>query len=366
MFWFTVGHSGLLTYIREPYMIRLHFSDEDIKVLQHERYYYPDPKVQRRMEILLLKAHGLPHHQIQKISGACGNTVRNCFRLYREGGIEKVKEVNYYRPQSELSHHESTLKEHFDKHPVASVQQGIAKIEELTGIRRAPTQARKFLRSIGMRLLKVGTIPSKADPDEQKAFKKDKLDPRIKEAKEGKRVLLFVDAAHFVFHAYPGFLWCFARVFIKAPSGRKRFNVLGALNATTHQLTTVVNETYINAQSVCELLRQIADQHVGIPITLVLDNAKYQKCALVQDLAKSLDIELLYLPAYSPNLNLIERLWKFVKKECLYSKYYPTFAEFKAAICDCLNSTHTKHKQSLKSLLTLRFQVFEKAQIMAA
>ena len=114
------------------------------------------------------------------------------------------------------------------------------------------------------------------------------------------------------------------------------------------------------------MLRQIADQHAGIPITLVLDNAKYQKCALVKELAESLNIELLYLPAYSPNLNLIERLWKFVKKECLYSEYYPTFTEFKAAICDCLNNTHTKHKTALKSLLTLRFQTFEKAQIVAA
>jgi len=366
MFSFSVGHSGLLTHIQEVYMIHLNFSDEDIKVLHRERYYYPDPKVQRRMEILVLKAHGLPHHQIQKISGACGNTIRNCFRLYCEGGIEKVKEVNYYRPQSELSLHKTTLKAHFEEHPVASIQQGIAKIEALTGIRRAPTQVRKFLRSIGMRRLKVGTIPSKADPDEQKAFKKDKLDPRIKEAKEGKRVLLFVDAAHFVFHAYLGVLWCLTRVFIKAPAGRKRFNVLGALNAITHELTTVVNETYINAQSVCELLRQIADQHAGIPITLVLDNAKYQKCALVKELAESLNIELLYLPAYSPNLNLIERLWKFVKKECLYSEYYPTFTEFKAAICDCLNNTHTKHKTALKSLLTLRFQTFEKAQIVTA
>ena len=131
--------------------------------------------------------------------------------------------------------------------------------------------------------------------------------------------MFFVDAAHFVLGAYLGFLWCFERLFIKSGAGRKRFNVLGALNAVTHELITVTNDTYINAQSVCELLYKLAALGLNMPITLVLDNARYQKCALVMEVAQTLDIELLYLTTYSPNLNLIERLWKFVKKQCLYS-----------------------------------------------
>ena len=140
----------------------------------------------------------------------------------------------------------------------------------------------------------------------------------------------------------------------------QRFNVLGALNAVTHELITVTNDTYINAQSVCELLNKIAALDLKIPITLVLDNARYQKCALVFELAESLNIELLYLTTYSPNLNLIERLWKFVKKQCLYSVYYPDFSSFKQSISHCLESTHTIHKKELDSLLTLRFQSFSK------
>jgi transposase len=101
-----------------------------------------------------------------------------------------------------------------------------------------------------------------------------------------------------------------------------------------------------------------------VPITIFLDNARYQRCALVQTTAASLNIELCFLPAYSPNLNLIERLWKFVKKQSLYSKYYADFASFKAAIEECLSQTHTTHKTALDSLLTLRFQLFEKAQFM--
>lgn len=205
-------------------------------------------------------------------------------------------------------------------------------------------------------------IPAKADPEQQAVFLQDVLEPQLAEAKAGQRAVFFVDAAHFVLAAFLGYLWSVKRIFIQSPSGRQRFNVLGALNAVTHELITVTNDTYINAASVCELLHKLADLHLDVPITLVLDNARYQKCDLVQTTAKGLNIELCFLPPYSPNLNLIERLWKFVKKECLYSEYYTDFTKFKTAIRDCLGQTHTTHKDALDSLLTLRFQTFEKPQ----
>jgi len=162
--------------------------------------------------------------------------------------------------------------------------------------------------------------------------------------------------------AFLGTLWSFSRLFVKTSAGRRRFNVLGALNAITHELIMVTNDSYITADGVCDLLRRIAKLNLGVPITLVLDNARYQKCNIVTELALKLNIELLYLPAYSPNLNLIERLWKFVKKKVLYSKYYATFSDFRNAITDCLNQTHTTHKKELDSLLTLTFQTFKKCE----
>ena len=173
-----------------------------------------------------------------------------------------------------------------------------------------------------------------------------------------------MDAAHFVLAPFLGMLWCFERVFIPAPAGRKRFNVLGALHAITHELVTVTNDTYINAASVCELLHRLAALNLGMPITLVLNNARYQKCYVVQALATALQIELLYLPPYSPNLNLIERLWKFVKKKCLYSTYHANFTDFRRAISECLAQTQTLYKKELDTWLTLRFQTFKKSQLM--
>jgi len=140
--------------------------------------------------------------------------------------------------------------------------------------------------------------------------------------------------------------------------------VLGALNAVTHELITETNDSYINSQSVCNLLYKIKSLGLDTPITFVLDNARYQKCFLVQATALLLNIELLYLPSYSPNLNLIERLWKFTKKKCLYSKYYSEFDMFKKAITDCLEQTHSTHKNELDSLLNLKFQTFKKSQFM--
>jgi transposase len=188
------------------------------------------------------------------------------------------------------------------------------------------------------------------------------MEPRLEEAQAGKRAVFFVDAAHFVLAAFLGFLWSVKRLFLQAPSGRQRFNVLGALNAMTHEMITVTNDAYINAESVCLLLKKLAALKLGIPITLFLDNARYQKCALVLEKAISLQIELCFLPSYSPNLNLIERVWKFVKKKCLYSKYYEKFPAFKTAISNCLAEMPTTYKAELSSLLTLRFQMFQKAQ----
>ena len=110
----------------------------------------------------------------------------------------------------------------------------------------------------------------------------------------------------------------------------------------------------------------MAEAGTELPITLVLDYARYQKCALVQGLAASLGIELLYLPGYSPNLNLIERLWRFVRKQSLDSTYYEDFMQFRAAIDGCLDNLSTVHEGEMETLLTHKFQMFEDVPLLAA
>ena len=189
------------------------------------------------------------------------------------------------------------------------------------------------------------------------------LEPRLAEAKSGKRKVFFVDAAHFVMGSFLGYLWTIARIFVPSSSGRKRYNVLGALDAITHELVTVCNETYVNALSICELLRKIRDTvGIGEIITLVLDNAAYQRCELVTGLAKDLKIELLFLPSYSPNLNLIERLWRWVRKDCLNSIYFERFDDLKYTINQSLLMvSHGKNKKEMETLFALNFQLYDSA-----
>ena len=294
-------------------MITISFNEAEKEALTCERYYHPHSRVRQKMETLWLKSQGLQHQEICRLADISEPTLCRYLEDYREGGLEKLKVLNFYQPESELREHEQTIKAYFEKHPPATIKQAMGKIEELTGLKRSDPQVGNFLKAIGMKCRKVGMLPAKANSEKQEQFKQEKLDPVLEEAKAGQKKVYFVDAAHFVLAPFLGFLWSFTRLFIQAPAGRQRFNVLGALDAITHELITVTNDSYINAVSVCDLLWKLRFLYPDLSLTLILDNARYQKCKLVWQVADLLDIELLYLPSYSPNLNLIERLWKFVK-----------------------------------------------------
>ena len=170
-------------------MIQIDFSAEDIKKIKKLRYDDPDPKVRRRMEALWLKSQGLRHEEICRLTGISGNTLRQYLRLFQSGGVEKLMEINYYTPISELDQHRQQIAAYFRKHPPASINEAMASIEALTGIKRSPSAVGRFLNSLGMRLRKVGATPSRGDPDEQESFRINKLEPRLAEAKQGKRAI---------------------------------------------------------------------------------------------------------------------------------------------------------------------------------
>lgn len=126
--------------------IQVEFTPEQIVELRYHRYNHLVPLVQRRMETLLLKAHNLSHGQIEEIVGVTGNTIREYFELYQQGGIEKLKEINYYKPEGELVKHIVSLETYFRDNPPASVKEAQKEIEEITGVKRSETQVREFLK----------------------------------------------------------------------------------------------------------------------------------------------------------------------------------------------------------------------------
>jgi transposase len=204
-------------------------------------------------------------------------------------------------------------------------------------------------------------LPAKADTVKQRDFYESTLQPLMKKAKRknSAHVLLFMDASHFVHGCdFLGGVYSKARRFVRTFSGRKRYNVLGAINFMTKRVHTVTNTTYITATEICQMLRKVSSEYAGKKIHIVLDNARYQKCEIVTSLAKELAIDLVYLPPYSPNLNLIERLWKFTKGK-LRVKYYSNFKSFREAIDSIIDGTSTVFKDQVTSLIGEKIQLFD-------
>lgn len=206
--------------------------------------------------------------------------------------------------------------------------------------------------------MKCGSLPAKADAEKQKKFFDAILEPLMKKAEDGRISLLFLDASHFVMGCdFLGYIYGKVRRYVKTFSGRRRYNVLGALDYATKKMLVVANDSYITATEVCDMLRKVAAEYSGKEVHLVLDNARYQKCHIVQELASQLEIQLEYIPPYSPNLNLIERVWKFVKGE-ISSKYYDNFDAFKQKIDSIISSTDGENKPKINRLIGKGVQLF--------
>lgn len=146
-------------------VMTIKFSEREIEALHYERFHHPHPRVRLKMEVLLLKSQGLPHQEIARLARVSANTLRSYLREYARGGIEQLKQLRVHRPKSQLSPHRQVLEAYFREHPPASIQEAMARIEELTGIKRRQTQTRKFLRTLGVRFLRMGHWPARDLPD---------------------------------------------------------------------------------------------------------------------------------------------------------------------------------------------------------
>jgi len=341
-------------------MLTLTISQADSQRLNYERFHCQHPIIQKRLHALFLKATTkLSHHTIAAIADIHPDTLTGYIRTFNKHGWEAITTLRYGTNRSSLDHYQATLLATFDKTPPHTIGQAINQISTLTGLTRSPTQVRHWLHKNGIHHRKMGQIPAKVDPGAQARFLTDKLQPAIEQAQNQAIHLLFVDAAHFVMGAFLGHIWCLVRLFLPTPSGRKRLNVLGAVDALTKQIHLLTNQTYITATTIVRFLHQLkAAYGDGKPIWLVLDNARYQHCRLVEAEAIRLGLTLLFLPPYSPNLNLIERLWKWTKKRCLYGRYYANFNLFEESIMATLQQANSLYQHELKTLLSLKFQRF--------
>src|SRR3954471_11722466 len=136
------------------------FTADDRRALAHYRYQHPDPRVQRKVEVLWLKSHGLAHDRIAAYADVSLRTVQRYLDEYLEGGLGRLCRGRGHRPRGALTEHEVSLEEHFEAHPVRSTRQARAVIEQRTGIRRGPTRVRHLLKDrLGLRWRRAGAIP---------------------------------------------------------------------------------------------------------------------------------------------------------------------------------------------------------------
>ena len=341
-------------------LIKLMLSSEELAKLNYERYHYPCPIIQKRLHTVYIKASTpSSNKEISIIVSAHPNSVGQWITTYKENGFDELCKITRYSNQSLLEKEAVSIKELFARQPPRSIDEARLKIKELTGIERSNTRITAFMKRHQFRFLKTGHIPAKVNNTAQKNWVNETLKPVIEAAHKEEVHLLFIDAAHFILQPFLCCLWCIKRVFIKASPGRNRINVLGAVNAITKEITTMTNTAYIDANTIVAFLKQLKEKYPDKPIAIVLDNARYQHCFFVTTWAKSLGIHLLFLPPYSPNLNIIERLWKFTKKEILNARYYDSPALFHQAINTFFQNINNDYLPDLQKLLTLNFQFFD-------
>jgi transposase len=152
-------------------MLKINIFEDDIPLLEYERYNHPHPRVMVKMWVLYLKNLGYSNEDICKITGTCGNTMREYWKQYEEGGIDRLKEVRFNMPKSALTEFSGTIEQYFIENPPSSISEASAKIEELTGVKRGETQTGKYLKSLGFRHIKTCSIPAKALTEEKKTSK---------------------------------------------------------------------------------------------------------------------------------------------------------------------------------------------------
>lgn len=341
-------------------------SNSDLKIINKRRVDHYNKKIRVRLNILWFSIYCECANDIALYAGSSRRQVFSIFKMYEERGIDAVMQVEHFEQSSELEGFSDLIQSEFNDNPPSSIKEARIRIQKITGIKRSNTQIRKFLTGLGMKLLKPTLIPMGKKEDnlaektkKQREFVAEKLEPILKEEEAGDGKVLFVDSCHVQLACVLGFLWCFARKYIKALPLRGRVNIIGACSAYGDDIIYDIIQDSVNGDAIAYFLFKIRNKIKTGKITLVLDNAQYQKTLYIEETANKLGIELLYLPVASPNLNIIERLWKFAKKTFLANKIFESLNELESHLKKSFSTLKNKHKTELRSLLTLNFQYFD-------
>jgi transposase len=337
----------------------------DMKFIRKNRTKHPNKKIRDRLNVLWLTQEFGDAKYIALLADVSARQVFNIIKIYKEQGMGGILAIQHNKQESKLMGFSDLIKEEFTDKPPSSIKEARERICKLTGIKRSRTQISKFLKNLGMKHMKPSLIPmgsKETDIDEkikkQEEFFKNKLEPAIEDDRKGNTKLLFMDACHMQVACMLGYIWCFARKYLPALPIRGRVNVIGATSFHGKDFVYDINQDGVNKDAIIRFLKKVRAKFGKQKITIVLDNASYHHAGSVEEIAEALNIKLLFLPVASPNLNIIERLWKFIKSKFLKNHVFVHLDELENALANSLKTLKNKHKKELGTLLTCKFQRF--------
>lgn len=352
-------------------MLPFNLSETDADIVNIERKTNKSPLIRDRMYVLCLLNMGYNRQQSAEIVGCHPNSVTNYVKRYNRGGLDAIRQLGYNYSRHELSIVYEQVGEALDQAGCTTVADARQVLCEKFGYHRGKEAVRRLLHRLGFKRRKAGIFPGKTEDFDTWQARQEvfigKLEELIDRADCDELDLVFGDAAHFVYGKFNSFHWGKGPTYRPSGHGRYRVNVYGVYDVVTNQVYTMYNQGYINADFMVEYLEWLRSKcypDKGRPLHLVLDNARYQHCRYVKECANSLNIRLEFLPGYSPNLNLIERLWKYLKK-ILGKQYHGCKDSFENAIVELLGALgNDVHQEKLWTLLCPIFQRYEKSQIL--
>ena len=283
-------------------------------------------------------------------------TLKSYLLKYQEGGIPDLIKTNYKGGVCRLTASElNVLTEELDTNVHLTTSSVCNFIEKEFDENYTESGVRDLLNRLGYTYKKPKLVPGNPNHEAQEIFIEQYEDFML--SKSSDIEVLFLDAVHPEHNAMPAYGWIRKgeKKELKTNSGRERLNLHGAINAETMQVTIIESET-VNAESTLNLLSAIEYAYPNSKeIRVILDNAKYHYSWEVKEYLKSSRIQFVFLPSYSPNLNLIERLWKFFKGKVLYNHYYKSLSEFRES---CINFFRNigDHYKELCSLMSGGFE----------
>lgn len=333
-------------------------SEKQIAALRFTHKSIKDKKLADRVKAILYLHYGFSYEETAKLLLLDEVTLRRYFQKFQKKDIEGLLECHYHGGKSQLTTAQrEDIERYLVFHTLTTAQQVRDHIFKTYGKTYSIIGITKLLHRMGFAYKKPKIVPGNVSLVLQQEFLK-----RYKSIKEtlGKNdQIYFSDATHPTHNTKPSYGWIKKGkandVFIKSNSGRKRLNILGALNIGSKKTVVIEKET-IDAEAIIALLKTVVENQPHGKVYMVFDNAKYHHAKIVNNwFLNHPRFKPVFLPSYSPNLNIIERLWRFFHQKVTNNRYFATFKEFKEVTMQFFNNLQ-QYKQELDSLLTENFQ----------